>query len=121
MPRPHPSVFISPILILLLLLLALTTTITHAFRLPSSPSPASAPRRLPSLSLPSSPLASLHAVPDGLLDEDGEPQYDAPTRARIEKLIQENKIVLFMKGNRLFPSCGFSNTAIRILDQLSVS
>ncbi|GAB5037305.1 glutaredoxin-like protein [Nannochloropsis oceanica] len=122
MPRPRPSVFISSTLILLRLLLSLTTTttITHAFFLPSSPSPAPAPRPLPSLSLPSYPLAPLHAVPDGLLDEDGEPQYDAPTRARIENLIQENKIVLFMKGNRLFPSCGFSNTAIRILDQLNV-
>jgi len=123
MPRPRPSASaISPLLLLLVLLLALanTTTLTHAFLLPSPPSPASAPRRLPSLpsSLPSSPL---HAVPDGLLDENGELQYDAPTRARIETLIKENKIVLFMKGNRLFPSCGFSNTAIRILGQLSVS
>mmetsp|Transcript_7387 Transcript_7387/g.24984 ORF Transcript_7387/g.24984 Transcript_7387/m.24984 type:complete len:111 (-) Transcript_7387:31-363(-) len=43
---------------------------------------------------------------------------DAP-RARLDKLVQDNKVVLFMKGNKLFPQCGFSNTAVRILDALN--
>lgn len=51
---------------------------------------------------------------------DEEDDIDHFTRARIEELIKENKIVLFMKGNKLFPSCGFSNTAVRILDEMRV-
>merc|ERR1719198_1766984 len=38
----------------------------------------------------------------------------------IEKLITENKVFLFMKGNKLFPQCGFSNTAVQILNALNV-
>ena len=30
------------------------------------------------------------------------------TRARIENLLAENRIVLFMKGSRAAPQCGFS-------------
>ena len=44
------------------------------------------------------------------------PQLDDVTESRIKTLIANNKIVLFMKGNKLFPQCGFSNTACRILD-----
>lgn len=32
----------------------------------------------------------------------------------IDKFIQDNKIVLFMKGNRMFPQCGFSNTCVQV-------
>lgn len=40
----------------------------------------------------------------------GLPGLDDRTKEQIEKVINENKIVLFMKGNKLFPQCGFSNT-----------
>lgn len=36
-------------------------------------------------------------------------------RSQIEQLIQEHPVVLFMKGNRMFPSCGFSATVVNIL------
>jgi monothiol glutaredoxin len=36
-------------------------------------------------------------------------------RARIEGLIQQNRVMLFMKGTRQFPACGFSNTVVQIL------
>ena len=36
-------------------------------------------------------------------------------KARIETILNSNKVVLFMKGNRSFPQCGFSATAIEIL------
>ena len=39
---------------------------------------------------------------------------------RIEKLIQENKIVVFMKGSKLMPQCGFSNNVVQILNTLGV-
>lgn len=40
--------------------------------------------------------------------------------AAIDKFIADNKIVLFMKGNRMFPQCGFSNTCVQILNTLGV-
>jgi monothiol glutaredoxin len=36
-------------------------------------------------------------------------------RTRIEGLIQKNKVVLFMKGTKQFPACGFSNAVVQIL------
>lgn len=40
--------------------------------------------------------------------------------ARIGEIVNNNDIVLFMKGTPLFPQCGFSSRAIAILDHLSV-
>ena len=38
------------------------------------------------------------------------------TRERIEKLIADNPVVLFMKGTPQFPQCGFSGRVVQILD-----
>ena len=38
--------------------------------------------------------------------------------ARIQKLISENPVVLFMKGTPQFPQCGFSGRVVQILDYL---
>ena len=43
------------------------------------------------------------------------------TKQRIQKLINENKVVLFMKGTKYFPQCGFSDTATKILEALNVN
>ena len=43
------------------------------------------------------------------------PELDDRTREKIQTLVNNNKIILFMKGNKLFPQCGFSNTACRLL------
>jgi monothiol glutaredoxin len=40
------------------------------------------------------------------------------TRERIGSIIGSDPVVLFMKGDRSMPQCGFSATAVRILDQL---
>ena len=37
-------------------------------------------------------------------------------RERIDQLVKNNDIVLFMKGSALFPQCGFSSRAVAILD-----
>jgi monothiol glutaredoxin len=42
----------------------------------------------------------------------------ANARERIEKLISENPVVLFMKGTPQFPQCGFSGQVVQILDYL---
>ncbi len=36
-------------------------------------------------------------------------------RTRIEELLKSHKVMLFMKGTRQFPACGFSNTVVQIL------
>ncbi len=40
---------------------------------------------------------------------------------RIETLLSENKIVLFMKGTQQFPMCGFSARATAILQDMGVA
>ena len=40
----------------------------------------------------------------------------ADARERIEKVISENPVVLFMKGTPQFPQCGFSGQVIQILE-----
>ena len=40
------------------------------------------------------------------------------TRARIDGLVKGNEVLLFMKGNRQRPQCGFSATVVQILDSL---
>ena len=39
---------------------------------------------------------------------------------KIESAVKENKIMIFMKGNRSFPQCGFSATTVAIFDELGV-
>lgn len=40
---------------------------------------------------------------------------------RIDEIVKNNDVVLFMKGTPLFPQCGFSSRAIAILDHLGVA
>ena len=40
---------------------------------------------------------------------------------QIEKLIKDNDIVLFMKGTREMPQCGFSATVVQILNKLGAN
>lgn len=42
------------------------------------------------------------------------------TKARIDELVAQNKIMVFMKGNKLMPQCGFSNNVVQILNVLGV-
>jgi monothiol glutaredoxin len=41
-------------------------------------------------------------------------------QAKIENLVKQNKIVVFMKGSKLMPQCGFSNNVVQILSTLGV-
>ena len=40
---------------------------------------------------------------------------------RIADLVQQNRVVLFMKGTAQFPMCGFSGRAIQILKACNVN
>ena len=41
-------------------------------------------------------------------------------RTRLEGLIRSHKVVLFMKGTKQFPACGFSNAVVQILKKEGV-
>ncbi|MBD2234225.1 Grx4 family monothiol glutaredoxin [Phormidium tenue] len=43
---------------------------------------------------------------------------DAATKERLDQLVQNNTIMVFMKGNKLMPQCGFSNNVVQILNVL---
>ena len=41
------------------------------------------------------------------------------SNARIDAVVKNNAVVLFMKGTPLFPQCGFSSRAVAILQHLN--
>ncbi len=43
---------------------------------------------------------------------------DEQTRNRIDSILESDRVVLFMKGTRQFPQCGFSAAAAGIIDRL---
>ena len=45
---------------------------------------------------------------------------DIETKSKIEDLINSNPIIVFMKGTKLMPQCGFSNNVVQILNALGV-
>ncbi|MCH2049366.1 MAG: Grx4 family monothiol glutaredoxin [Trichodesmium sp. ALOHA_ZT_67] len=42
-------------------------------------------------------------------------------KAKIDDLVTKNKIMVFMKGNKLMPQCGFSNNVVQLLNSLGVT
>lgn len=42
------------------------------------------------------------------------------TKERIQALVDNHPVLLFMKGSKLFPQCGFSNTACQILQAYDI-
>ena len=45
---------------------------------------------------------------------------DFETKSRIEDLINSNPVMVFMKGTKLMPQCGFSNNVVQILNSLGI-
>ncbi len=41
-------------------------------------------------------------------------------RQFIDDLVHKNRVMLFMKGNKVFPSCGFSARVVQILKQYPI-
>ena len=58
---------------------------------------------------------SARFMSDDFADESNE-----ATQEQIQALVENHPILLFMKGSKLFPQCGFSNTAIQILNSYDV-
>ena len=46
---------------------------------------------------------------------------DPNTQQRIETLVNSSPVMVFMKGTKLMPQCGFSNNVVQILHALGVS
>jgi monothiol glutaredoxin len=47
-------------------------------------------------------------------------ETQSPVHARIEREIAEHPVMLYMKGNAMFPQCGFSARVVQILTHLGV-
>ena len=41
-------------------------------------------------------------------------------KQRIEEIVKSDRIVVFMKGSKLMPQCGFSNNVVQILNTIGV-
>lgn len=46
---------------------------------------------------------------------------DETTRSKIQSAIESDKVVLFMKGSKHFPQCGFSAQVVQILQKSGVT
>jgi len=46
---------------------------------------------------------------------------DFDLKKRIEDLINSNSIMVFMKGSKMMPQCGFSNNVVQILNSLGMN
>ena len=44
-----------------------------------------------------------------------------PVFERIQQEVDDNPVVLFMKGTPVFPQCGFSSTCVQVLSNLGVT
>ncbi len=95
-------------------LLFLTTVISSA----SCSSAFVAPTGTSALSKSTSQSVNLSFPP--LRMSDDEVGLSSATQERIQKLVDENPVLLFMKGSKLFPQCGFSNTACQILQSYNI-
>ncbi|CAK6694897.1 Grx4 family monothiol glutaredoxin [Synechococcus sp. BA-124 BA4] len=45
---------------------------------------------------------------------------DSSVKQRIDSLLSSSPIVVFMKGSKLMPQCGFSNNVVQILNSLGL-
>ncbi len=41
-------------------------------------------------------------------------------KAKLDKLVTDNKVMVFMKGSKLMPQCGFSNNVVQIMNTFGV-
>ena len=45
---------------------------------------------------------------------------DNPVHDRIQQEVDDQEVVLFMKGTPIFPQCGFSSTVVQVLTHIGV-
>ena len=49
------------------------------------------------------------------------PATTETVQATIQKMVEENELLVFMKGNALMPQCGFSAQVVEILKRMGAS
>jgi monothiol glutaredoxin len=95
--------------------LILAATSWTAFSFSFSPSSVSVGQR--SLSRSAPVLTSLfQSTGDDFLEESAD-----DVQEKIQALVDAHPVLLFMKGSKLFPQCGFSNNAVQILNSFGVT
>ncbi|GKY93253.1 hypothetical protein MPSEU_000293000 [Mayamaea pseudoterrestris] len=95
--------------LLVLAVVALLGSIVHAF------APMRPPVGLAKISSQASSLPTAISMADAdFLDGSDDAQ------GRIKAMVENHPVLLFMKGNKLFPQCGFSNTAVQILNSFGI-
>jgi hypothetical protein len=89
----------------LLVLLCTSTFLVEAFHVPSR-----------HLTATTTTTTCRHMSSEDFLQETPE-----GTQERIQSLVESHPVLLFMKGSKLFPQCGFSNTAVQILQSYGIN
>ena len=46
---------------------------------------------------------------------------DSELKQKIQGMVESERVVLFMKGNKMFPQCGFSARVVQILKETGTS
>lgn len=64
--------------------------------------------------------ARTSSTPLFMSDDDFIQETPEMTKERIQALVDNHSVLLFMKGSKLFPQCGFSNTAVQILQAYDI-
>ena len=81
---------------------------------------AFAPSKLTFAAVARTSLRDKVALADTASDFLGDGESSADTQERIQALVDEHPVLLFMKGSKLFPQCGFSNNAVQILNSFGI-
>lgn len=86
------------------ILLLTRCSTTNAFTVGAGVTPLSSPAAI------AAPMTAL------FMSDDFVQETPEMAKERIEALVENHPVLLFMKGSKLFPQCGFSNTACQILN-----
>lgn len=89
--------------------LALTCQVGTAFTTPAA-----------TRSLTGAASTAASSTPLFMSDDDFIQETPEMTQERIQDLVDNHPVLLFMKGSKLFPQCGFSNTACQILQAYDI-
>jgi monothiol glutaredoxin len=105
-----PSQYYSHLLVTVVTLLLHVKGVTASFLLPSTFITNN------HVALSRSPSSSPFKMSDSEYVQETADQ----TQMRIQKLVDTYPVLLFMKGTKLFPQCGFSGTAVQILNAFNI-
>ncbi|KAJ3683592.1 hypothetical protein LUZ60_013819 [Juncus effusus] len=97
---------------------------SSSFSSPPAPSCRSffalSPRAFPSRGFPSLSRTCVSPLSHRSLSVRCNSGLSEEMRSTLDKVVNSHKVLLFMKGTRDFPQCGFSNTVVQILKSLNV-